>query len=469
MPQKLTIEQMRQVAARRGGKCLSKKYLNNRTKLIWQCSKDHVWEAPPDSIKSGSWCPACAGRPKIKIDDMVAIARSHGGQCLSNEYTNAHTHLNWRCKEGHEWKATYNNIRKGKWCPKCAHEKIAAQQRLSIEEMRAIAESRGGKCISDRYMNIDSKLDWECIRRHRFKARPDTVKRGQWCPKCRASISENLVRAFFEKLFKHKFPQAWPSWLRNSNGQVMQIDGFCKKLMIGFEYQGQQHFEANHYLSVAGNNTFEQRQRYDREKVEICTKKGIRLFCIPYNVLKRNGIEERIDDLREFIKRESKKLKIVLRNHINCIKIDPMKVYTEDKLTPIIEVIKSKGGEIVEGKYSGARAKIKVKCIKGHIWDAQPYHLKADVWCPYCSGNVKLDLEELKALAKQRGGQCLSKEYINNRTKLKWRCRLGHEWEATPTNLKNGAWCPKCATDKRKLKNFSNHANAAERQKAAAR
>ena len=131
--------------------------------------------------------------------------------------------------------------------------------------------------------------------------------------------------------------------------------------------------------------------------------------------------------------------------HINRIKIDPMKVYTEDKLTPIIEVIKSKGGEIVEGKYSGARAKIKVKCIKGHIWDARPYHLKADVWCPYCSGNVKLDLEELKALAKQRGGQCLSKEYINNRTKLRWKCQKRHEWEAAPAHIKNGTWCPICA------------------------
>jgi len=445
MVQRLTIQEMQKLAAIRGGKCLSKKYLNNRTKLLWQCSKDHVWKASPDNIKSGSWCPACAGRPKLTIDDMKDIAISHGGECLSKEYVNAHVHLKWRCKEGHEWEATYNNIGKGKWCPRCATEKVAAKQRLTIQEMQAIAESRGGKCISDLYVNIDTKLEWECIHGHRFKARPDTVKRGQWCPECKASISENIVRAFFEELFRNKFPQVWPSWLRNSNGQVMQIDGFCKKLKIGFEYQGQQHFEANHYLSVAGNNTFEQRQRYDREKVELCTQRGIRLFRIHHKIMKKNGLEERVDDLRSFIKHESKKLKIVLPNHIDRIEIDPMRVYIEDRLTPIIEVIKSKKGEIVEGKYSGARAKIKVKCSNGHIWDAQPYHLKAGVWCPYCSGNIKLDLEELKGLAKKKGGQCLSKEYINNRTKLRWKCHRGHEWEAAPAHVKNGTWCPFCS------------------------
>ena len=294
MVQILTIEKMQNIAASRGGKCLSKEYSNNRSKLLWQCSKNHVWEASPDSIKSGSWCPACAGRPKLTIDGMETIAGSHGGECLSKEYVNAHVHLKWRCKEGHEWEATYNNIGKGKWCPRCATEEVAAKQRLTIEEMQAIAESRGGKCISDLYVNIDTKLDWECIRGHRFKARPDTVKRVQWCPECKASISENIVRAFFEELFRNKFPQVWPSWLRNSNGRVMQIDGFCKNLKIGFEYQGQQHFEKNHYLSVAGNNTFEQRQRYDREKVELCAQRGIRLFRIHHKVMKKRSSPNRV-------------------------------------------------------------------------------------------------------------------------------------------------------------------------------
>jgi hypothetical protein len=58
-------------------------------------------------------------------------------------------------------------------------------------------------------------------------------------------------------------------------------------------------------------------------------------------------------------------------------------------------------------------------------------------------------LEELQALARQRGGVCLSTVYINSTQKLDWRCAAGHTWSALPGNIKNkGSWCPRCG-DKR--------------------
>jgi hypothetical protein len=59
-------------------------------------------------------------------------------------------------------------------------------------------------------------------------------------------------------------------------------------------------------------------------------------------------------------------------------------------------------------------------------------------------------LEKMQRLARSRGGECLSKEYKNSQTKLHWRCKLGHEWEAvsnsiTPRDGFKGSWCPFCA------------------------
>ena len=54
MGQKLTIRQMQELAKSREGKCLSKKYINARTKLRWQCKKGHKLMATPDSIKRGT-------------------------------------------------------------------------------------------------------------------------------------------------------------------------------------------------------------------------------------------------------------------------------------------------------------------------------------------------------------------------------------------------------------------------------
>ena len=56
---KLTIEEMRMLASVKGGKCLSNDYVNLKTKLIWECSKGHTWEATPANIKKGSWCRIC--------------------------------------------------------------------------------------------------------------------------------------------------------------------------------------------------------------------------------------------------------------------------------------------------------------------------------------------------------------------------------------------------------------------------
>jgi hypothetical protein len=50
----------------------------------------------------------------------------------------------------------------------------------------------------------------------------------------------------------------------------------------------------------------------------------------------------------------------------------------------------------------------------------------------------------MQQLAKSRGGECLSNEYTDLKTKMKWKCAFGHEWEATPKLPLTGHWCPKC-------------------------
>ena len=116
---KLTIEEMYTLAKSKGGKCLSKRYVNNSTKLEWQCRCGYVWLATPNHIKQGTWCPKCSGQIIPTIVDMIKIANEKSGKCLSKAYINAHTKLIWECKNGHVWTAAPTNIKQGKWCRKC--------------------------------------------------------------------------------------------------------------------------------------------------------------------------------------------------------------------------------------------------------------------------------------------------------------------------------------------------------------
>ena len=176
----LTIENMQEIATQRGGKCLSDKYGNSSTNLRWECCARHIWEATPDSIKQGSWCPECSDSKDLTIEDMQEIAIEKGGRCLSDIYIDSSTKLKWECSEHHVWKEALDSIQQGSWCPECSRSK-----RFTIEGMQEIATKKGGKCISDEYVNSSTKLRWECGRGHIWDAAPSDIKRGKWCPECK--------------------------------------------------------------------------------------------------------------------------------------------------------------------------------------------------------------------------------------------------------------------------------------------
>lgn len=122
---------------------------------------------------------------KLTLADMHNIAESRGGKCFSGQYLGAHIKLLWECDKGHQWNAPPASIKRGSWCPVCGHKKAAANKKLTIEEMNQLAMKRGGKCLSAEYLRALSKLAWECSEGHQWEETPAEVKRGAWCPICR--------------------------------------------------------------------------------------------------------------------------------------------------------------------------------------------------------------------------------------------------------------------------------------------
>ena len=109
---------------------------------------------------------------------------------------------------------------------------------------------------------------------------------------------------------------------------------------------------------------------------------------------------------------------------------------------------KKYGGKCLSEKYIDANAKLKWQCEKGHVWEATPSNVRHGHWCLECSGSKKKNIYDMQHLAKMRGGKCLSTEYANNKTKLKWQCNEGHIWEAVPSSVATRTWCPVCSRNK---------------------
>ena len=56
-------------------------YINNHTSLQWKCHQGHIWHAVLNTIENrNSWCP------KLNIDIAKEIALKKGGKCLSEKY-----------------------------------------------------------------------------------------------------------------------------------------------------------------------------------------------------------------------------------------------------------------------------------------------------------------------------------------------------------------------------------------------
>jgi len=175
-----SLPYVQQVAAERGGRCVSRRYVNANAKMQWECAAGHRFTAIWRVVKAGQWCLLCKDKAHHRtLEDLQAMAAARGGWCLATKYRGMTEYIRWRCAEGHEWEAPPTVIRTNRWCPSCGWH------RLTLEYMQKVAWERGGRCLSDEYKNSATQMLWECRNGHRWWAMPsNVVHKNSWCGKC---------------------------------------------------------------------------------------------------------------------------------------------------------------------------------------------------------------------------------------------------------------------------------------------
>lgn len=135
---KRTIGDLQAAAAKRGGRCLSTRYVISSTPYEWECAAGHRWLAPWNSIQQKRWCLLCSGLAPLGLDRLRQHAKDRGGECLSLEYASSRTKYEWRCDKGHRWFASADNVlgRQRTWCPRCSY-RISAPQHLIFDVVAA--------------------------------------------------------------------------------------------------------------------------------------------------------------------------------------------------------------------------------------------------------------------------------------------------------------------------------------------
>lgn len=118
--------------------------------------------------------------------------------------------------------------------------------------------------------------------------------------------------------------------------------------------------------------------------------------------------------------------------------------------------VAARGGELVEGVFSGLQARYRLRCANGHEWVAQGRKISGGSWCRRCAAdaaakrNLREDgLERLREVAHEKRGRCLSTTYAGTSATYELECPQGHRWYSTGTHILRGHWCPRCAARQR--------------------
>lgn len=366
----------RQIIKKNGGDLKSTSYKNNREKLLFDCGKGHMVEMRGFAIKEGHWCITCGYESMVrtnrakKFDEyQKIIVDILKGSCVSTkeEYVNGNKIIHYLCIEKHDCYMRGRALKRGSTCTKCS-----GNEKLTIEEINAIAILKGGKCLSSEYKDAHSKLDFECINLHTWSATPDSIKnKHSWCPICKVHVREEICRKIFEIMFQMPFPKTKPKWLISDKDRILELDGFNGN-NIAFEHDGEYHYFDVH----STGEDLERRKFLDNLKDKLCYENDVMLIRIPYNVDKY--------DIQNHIISKCNELNIIIPVP-DIIDIDKLSIGYDSKLEPFRAYAKLKFGELLSTTYINCKTKLRWRCKNDHVFDDIPYNvMNRKGYCKIC-------------------------------------------------------------------------------------
>jgi len=446
---KLTLEQCQRRAQTMRGQCLSTKYVSVGEKLIWKCSQGHEWLASAASVlTSKAWCGRCSAirngiLRRRTLKDCNDLAKSRGGKCNSTHYTNNKEKLSWTCLLGHSWQACFNAVKNGTWCEICANEKKRQDNHLGLAKIQELAAKMHGKCLSQKYVNVYTEMEFECYEGHTFKNKAANIIAGRWCKLCTIRLSERFCRAILEHLLGAPFPCTRPDWLLGKKKSPLELDGYNKNLGIAFEYQGIQHYRPVHNFKVTSQRVLEIQTR-DRIKARKCKENGVLLIKIPYTV--------KHDQLKQYIRKKLLSNGITIEHGIQSLDLNQLALRRDYRLEALKKKAEAKQLKCLSKYYQGGEVEMSWQCkicsMKFHM---SPYRLQASRGpCQYCRKlkwrTIRFleTFEKIRTYLISRGEKLISTEFLGHNKPLLIECKNKHQWSTSWASLRQGTKCKIC-------------------------
>lgn len=128
----------------------------------------------------------------------------------------------------------------------------------------------------------------------------------------------------------------------------------------------------------------------------------------------------------------------------------------KDRYIEVKEFIESKGNKLISKEYKNNKAKLKIQCKYGETFERTfgDFKNKNMYYCTCCSGN-KLRYSDVKKFIESKNCKLISKEYENNSTKLNIQCSCGEIFKVSfNTFKKDEQWQCKSCGEKKRIKSM---------------
>lgn len=309
----------------------------------------------------------------------------------------------WKCKKGHEWQAIINSRNKGNGCPYCSNRKVLeGYNDLRTFNPTLAAEwnyEKNGNFIPESFTSkSNKKVWWKCNRGHEWQATISDRNSGKGCPYCSGRY---VIKGENDLITVN--PTLAREWNYEKNNELTPMDispNSSKKVWWkcskGHEWQA----------TIANRN-----------KGSGCPYCSGRNAVIGYNDLQT----------------------------VNPILAKEWNYRKNGNLRP-------------ESFTANSGQKVWWKCSKGHEWQATIDSRNRGSGCPYCTGNKVLkgynDLQTVNPILAEewnykKNGNLRPEHYTaNSGEKVWWKCKKGHEWQATVKSRNKGTGCPYCSSNR---------------------
>lgn len=219
-------------------------------------------------------------------EEYIQECKEKGLDLPVEEYINARTKINHKCKYGHTYLQTPSDHLRGQRCPECYGNKQKTPEGYLQE-----CKENGLDLPIEEYKGSYTKIKHNCKNGHTYSQTPHNHLRGRGCPVCNESHGEKYIRNYLDVYNIKYVPQKRFQDLKDKN--YLSYDFYLPDYNILIEYQGIQHYEEAEFFG--GKEQFKVQQFHDKIKRDYAKDSGYTLLEIYYTLDTQEKVNNYLD------------------------------------------------------------------------------------------------------------------------------------------------------------------------------